>query len=234
MSPGSTKDHEKYWVRVFDEKVRVEEDPARKLCFSSEANRQSIYEAVLDFIDGPFDKALDAGAGDAELTLRLRQKGNFVVALDISSEMLGLARLKMDPRDPAAGLCRGSFIRPPFKPGSFDLIVASEALQHTPFFPTVYRLIELLRSGGVLVISIPHKAHPIIRRAQKRRAGMFKGIGGEELSRLSRERGIELWVRGLFLSGDLENRYVYGPIMRPPLPSGLRGANRVVLKITKL
>lgn len=227
-------DHEKYWARVFDEKVRVEEDPARKLCFSSEANRQSIYEAVLSFIDGPFDKALDAGAGDAELTLRLRQKGNFVVALEISSEMLRLARLKIDPKDRTMGLCRGSFITPPFKRGTFDLIVASEALQHTPFFPTVFHLIELLRCGGVLVISIPHKGHPIIKKAQERRGGMFKGIGGEELTRLSREQGIELWARGLFLSGDAEKRYVYGPIMKPPLPSDLRGANRVVLKIRKL
>ncbi len=227
-------EHEKYWARVFDEKVRVEEDPARKLCFSSEANRQSIYEAVLDFIDGPFDRALDAGAGDAELTLRLRPKGNFVVALEISSEMLRLARLKIAPKDGTMGLCRGSFIVPPFKAGTFDLIVASEALQHTPFFPTVFRLIELLRPDGVLVISIPHKDHPIIRRAQKRRGGMFKGIGGEELTRLGRRPGIELWVRGLFLSGDAENSYFYGPVMKSPSSSGLRGANRVVLKIRKL
>jgi|GEM_PF-2957492 SAM-dependent methyltransferase len=226
-------ERESYWARVFDEKARVEQDPARRLCFSSEANRQSIYEAVMAFVDGRFDRVLDAGAGDGELSLRLKQKANFVAALDISCEMIRLARRRVGPGDPSIGLCRGSFVTPPFRSGTFDLIVASEALQHAPFFPTLFRLVELLRPGGTLVVSMPHKGHPIIQEAQRRRGGMFHGIGAEELGRLGEERGVELWVRPLFLEGHRDKGYVFGPVLESPSSARLHGANRIVLKIKR-
>lgn len=224
---------EAYWAAFFDKRARSETEPAKCLCFSSEANRQSIYDAVYTFIQGYFGKVLDVGTGNGELSLRLRRHCDLTIAFDISFEMLKLAKQKLSFDKAYVHLCQASLTEAPFSDGLFDLIVASEVLQYVPFFPTVFDLIGLLKPGGMLVISIPHRTHPVVMEAQKRRPGMFNGIGVEELRHLSEKEGILCLVMPLYLEDDFEKRYIRGPICRAPDLDDIDGANRLVIKIEK-
>jgi SAM-dependent methyltransferase len=225
--------HDKYWSDFFDNKATSEEDAAKRLTFSSEANRRSIYEAIQFFIHGHFEKVLDAGAGMGEFCLRLKAQSNTVVALDISFEMLRSLQENIFSVEDRIVLCQGSVINPPFPNESFDLIIASEVLQYVPFYPSVSRLTALLKPKGVLVISIPHKAHPAVMRAHVRRDGMYNGVGIEELKQLSDLEGTSCQFMTLYLADDEDKHYIRGGIYEVPVMMYFEGANRIIIKVEK-
>jgi SAM-dependent methyltransferase len=223
--------HEQYWGGFFDDKAGKESDEAKCLTFSSEANRQSIYEAIHCFIEGPFDNILDAGAGTASICKRYGTQSSFITALDISFEML-----KKIQRTDTAGsnridLCQASVLNPPFCELSFDLVIASEVLQYVPFLPSVQRLIALLKNQGVLIISVPHENHPAIQRANRRREGLFNGIGIKELKVLSELDAVSFLYMPLFLGDDKDKRLKHSQIFAAPETESLNSANRFILKL---
>ncbi|MBW1672244.1 MAG: class I SAM-dependent methyltransferase [Deltaproteobacteria bacterium] len=226
--------HEKYWSVFFNNKAISEEDAAKRLTFSSEANRQSIYEAIQSFIHGHFDKVLDAGVGMGDLCLQFKPQSNLTIAIDISFEMLKSMQNDVLSVEDKIGLCQASVINPPFREACFDLILACEVLQYVPFNPAVSRLVALLRPKGILVISIPHKAHPAVMQAHLRRDKMYNGIGIEELKLLSDLGGVVCRFMPLYLADNVDKQYVRGEIKKKPSISDIEGANRFIIKLEKI
>lgn len=104
----------------------------------------------------PRDVVLDIGCGTGSLALRLAASGATIHGLDISSEMIRIARGKAE----AQGTENVSFHVGPFdsfdrfEPGSLDGICAYSLLHLVEDLPaTLARIYSLLRPGGFFVSS---------------------------------------------------------------------------------
>ncbi|MFP7834647.1 class I SAM-dependent methyltransferase [Marisediminicola sp. LYQ134] len=98
---------------------------------------------------------LDAGCGAGPLTAALRERGATVTGLDISAEMISLARRRLGSD---ADLHVGDLGDPlPFADASFDVVTASLVLHYLEdWAPTLQEFRRVLRPGGRLIASVDH------------------------------------------------------------------------------
>jgi len=94
-------------------------------------------------------KVLDAGAGTGRISMKLKNAGADVTALDISPEMLELLKQK----DSKIEIVEGDMEDMPLEDESFDMVFSSLALIHLKktetFLDECYRV---LKDNGVLVL----------------------------------------------------------------------------------
>ena len=94
-------------------------------------------------------RALDLCTGTGDWAIALRENGPFVVGLDVSPRMLGLARQKMGP---SARLVMGDALRLPFADACFDLVTIGFSLRNVrPIHALFEEVKRVLRPGGVFV-----------------------------------------------------------------------------------
>jgi SAM-dependent methyltransferase len=86
-----------------------------------------------------------------------------VVGLDLALPMLGQARGLWAERQPAFRAVAGDAASPPFRPGSFDLVV----VMNGPPEPEAVR--ELLAPGGRAVFAYSFPYTPVVRPRARRR-----------------------------------------------------------------
>jgi len=102
----------------------------------------------------PGARLLEIGCSSGYLTRRFLARGGEVVGCDINRTALRQARLRL----PAVPFACGEAERLPFADGSFDAIVMLEVIEHTS--SDAWALSEVrrvLRAGGVLILSTPHR-----------------------------------------------------------------------------
>jgi demethylmenaquinone methyltransferase/2-methoxy-6-polyprenyl-1,4-benzoquinol methylase len=113
------------------------------------------------------ERVLEIGCGTGSLALRCAEKGASVIAIDISPQMLDVARGKVD----AAGLERQIELRrmsavdldEAFPEATFDLVVSSLMFSELSEDEQAFVLIEcrrLLRAGGRLLIADEAEPRP--------------------------------------------------------------------------
>jgi 2-polyprenyl-6-hydroxyphenyl methylase/3-demethylubiquinone-9 3-methyltransferase len=104
--------------------------------------------------DGLRDRlVLDAGCGVGGITRALVARGARVVALDIGPKLAAETRARC-----GCAAVVGTLSATGFRSGSFDVVVSSEAVEHTPDpRRAVVELYRLVRPGGALVISMPNR-----------------------------------------------------------------------------
>lgn len=109
-------------------------------------------------------KVLDAGAGTGRISIRLKDAGADVTALDISKEMLDVLHSKNKDIEIIAGELENM----PFKDESFDMIFSSLVLVHLkkiePFLDECYRV---LKDRGKLILVNVHYRRPMILSDEK-------------------------------------------------------------------
>ncbi|HEY1318908.1 MAG TPA: class I SAM-dependent methyltransferase [Streptosporangiaceae bacterium] len=106
---------------------------------------------VREILDGlPRGTALDAACGTGRHAAYLAALGHTVIGVDISPEMLALARVKV----PGAVFCEGDLHQLPVPGQHADVVVCALALTHVPeLAPVLTEFVRVLRPGGHLVIS---------------------------------------------------------------------------------
>lgn len=97
---------------------------------------------------------IDIGCGTGSLAVLAAELGHQLCGLDASSGMLGVARQKAAEHTVAVSLVRGDASRPPFVPGSFDVVLVRHVLWAVQDpDATLARWIDLLRAPrGRLVL----------------------------------------------------------------------------------
>ena len=100
---------------------------------------------------------LDAACGTGRYLLHLARAGAHVAGVDISPDMLAVARQRCAQAGLSADLREGELARLPYPKSSFDLAVCGLAFCHMPdLAPAAKELARVLRPGGRLIISDFH------------------------------------------------------------------------------
>lgn len=96
---------------------------------------------------------LDAGCGTGRFSARARQEGAAVVSLDVGTRLLAETARKCDSALVAASVCDL-----PFASGTFDIVISSEVIEHTPDPARAVReMSRVLRPGGRLALTVPNR-----------------------------------------------------------------------------
>ena len=108
------------------------------------------------------DRVLDLGCGTGELSRRLSAGGLQVTGCDISPNMLARAAARAVAGGHAWVRLAPDWRSLPFKPATFDLVVAASVLEYVIDPGTVLRECgRVLRPGGVVLYTVPDLRHPI-------------------------------------------------------------------------
>ena len=96
---------------------------------------------------------LDAGCGTGWFSKKAEEKGAKVISLDIGYNLLKIVRNKCN-----CHLVNGSLINLPMADNSFDIVICTEAIEHTtnPEF-AFNELCRILRKNGILILTVPNK-----------------------------------------------------------------------------
>lgn len=109
---------------------------------------------------GPDVRCLEIGCGTGLFTERFAATGAHIVAVDISSELLEIARRRgLHPE-------RVEFLQKPFEAcdvdGPFDAVIGSSILHHLDMPSAVEKIRDLLKPGGVMSFAEPNMLNPQI------------------------------------------------------------------------
>lgn len=105
---------------------------------------------LLRHVPSPCARALDVGCGTGAFARRLAEKSKQVVAIDLSAEMISVARSRSPQRNieyRCADVMSYDWAR-----NSFNCIVTIATLHHLPIKETILKLKEILEPNGVLII----------------------------------------------------------------------------------
>ena len=127
----------------------------------------SVYERVAELARGP--ETLDLGCGTGGLAHRLASRGLRVTGVDLSPEMLDVARVKAPPGATINWVQAGAVeLVDCFPPASFDTIASVlmfSELSAAERAETLRQCRRLLRAGGQLLVADEVRARTFGRRA---------------------------------------------------------------------
>lgn len=97
-------------------------------------------------------RILDIGSGEGS-TSGLLSKKNFVISLEIKPE-----RLKKTLQKESLLRIIADGLRVPFKPGSFDLVILQDVIEHIAINENFFeQLSEFLKKNGIIYLSTPNR-----------------------------------------------------------------------------
>jgi SAM-dependent methyltransferase len=133
------------------EKVRADFDRIARLA-AERPDQPGPYDAfLLDQVPAAPSTVLEVGCGTGAFCRALAAAGHTVAGIDLSPEMIRVAR-ERTPADCRASFSCGDFLIQDFAGERFDCVLSMATLHHLPLAPALTRMEELLRPGGTLVI----------------------------------------------------------------------------------
>lgn len=146
-------------------------------------------------------RVLEVGCGTGRFTMELVRRGADLVALDI-----GLGLVEKSSRSSSCSGTAASACCLPFADESFDVIVSSECIEHTPSpEEAIAEMARVCRPGGRVCLTTPNRLwYPVLWLSQVLRVRKFAGperwIWPGTAVELLRERGFdEIKVSGCHL-----------------------------------
>lgn len=169
-------------------------------------------------------RTIELGSGRGDLSALLAERGAEVTLLDANTTALDQARWRFDRLGLDAAYVQGDMFEPPSSlVGSFDVALSSGVIEHFTRAERTHAIrahYDVLTSGGLAVVSVPHAACVPYRiwklYLELRRRwpyGFEEPYGHRELARRAREAGFDSvhtcafalwhsisshWARGLF------------------------------------
>ena len=105
-------------------------------------------------------KVLEIGCGTGEFTKRIALSGADITAIDISPDLLEIAR-KTIP-NVTVGFHVQNVEKLDFEDGSFDVVIGSSILHHLNLNPAIKEVYRVLKRGGRIVFTEPNMLNPQI------------------------------------------------------------------------
>ena len=162
----------------------------------------------------PGARALELGCGTGEFTRRVASAGSFLIALDLSAELLAKARSKGGT---AAQFVRGNAENLPFPDGTFDVVYGCSTLHHLDVEAALREVRRVLRPGGRLVFSEPNLLNPQVLLMFKCEAlKPYFGISPDEMA--FTRRAVTRQLRRL---GFTRFSVRYFDFLHPSIPAAL-------------
>lgn len=109
------------------------------------------HEFLLRSVSTSCRHALEIGCGTGAFSIRLARKSKHVVALDLSSEMIRIARTRSAEAPNVEYQC-ADLMKCEWPRDSFDCIVTIATLHHLPMREGFLKLKQMLRPSGVLIV----------------------------------------------------------------------------------
>jgi SAM-dependent methyltransferase len=109
------------------------------------------HEFLLRCVPASCLNALEIGCGTGAFSIRLARKSKQVVALDLSPEMIRIARAR-SARAPNLEYQCADLMKCEWPGNAFDCIVTIATLHHLPMREAIVKLKQLLRPDGVLIV----------------------------------------------------------------------------------
>lgn len=123
------------------------------------------------------DKVLEIGCGVGMFTEFFSRSGAQITAVDLSPELLKLARERNLPEGQV------KFLESPFEDcevsGPFDAIIGSSVLHHLNISSSLIRIYSMLKCGGYMVFAEPNFLNPQVFIERKFRR-FFKNVSPDE------------------------------------------------------
>ena len=114
-----------------------------------------IFDEFLSNINLENKTLLDGGCGTGWFTKKAIEKGAMVTSLDIAPKLVDITKKK----NPTTTGVVGSLLEIPFEDNSFDVVISSEVIEHTPDpFKATQELIRVLKPGGYLCVTAPNRS----------------------------------------------------------------------------
>ena len=105
-------------------------------------------------------KVLEIGCGTGEFTKRIAQTGADITAVDISPDLLEIAR-ETTPNVNVSFLIQ-NVEKLDFEDGSFDVVIGSSILHHLNLNPAIKEVYRVLKREGGIVFTEPNMLNPQI------------------------------------------------------------------------
>lgn len=120
-------------------------------------------------------KVLDVGCGLGDFSQRLADLGAEVTACDLGAGLVDRTRARVGCKAVVADALNLSAT---FEPESFDIVLSSECIEHTPDPERAVReMMRLVKPGGLLSLSTPNRVWwPVVRLASILKLRPFDGF----------------------------------------------------------
>jgi ubiquinone/menaquinone biosynthesis C-methylase UbiE len=106
---------------------------------------------LLLYVPANCQNALDIGCGTGSFARRLAERSQQVLALDLSAEMIRIARERSE-KCPNIDFQLVNVMDMHFDDGSFDCIATIATLHHLPFEEVLLKMRRALKPGGIMLI----------------------------------------------------------------------------------
>lgn len=127
--------------------------PSKINSWESQIRLHQVFTVLLAHHDIKGKKFLDVGAGLGFFSCEAAKRGADVTAVDIGNSLLKALHRKCPARTVLADA-----LDLPFKPNSFDYVLLTEVIEHTPNpLKAIDEAIRVLKKDGYLVLTSPNK-----------------------------------------------------------------------------
>jgi len=146
-------EHGKYLAREGAGEVWNWESPAGKIRWQRRVKMLTTHLK-------PSDKVLEIGCGTGYFTKEIVKTGAFVTAIDISPELLNIA--KQEITAPNVSFVLDNAYELSFDNNTFDSIVGSSVLHHLEIEKAISEMFRVLKPGGSMFFTEPNMMNPQI------------------------------------------------------------------------
>jgi ubiquinone/menaquinone biosynthesis C-methylase UbiE len=112
-----------------------------------------IFDNILNPGEIKGKKFLDAGSGTGWFSKKASEIGASVTSLDVGENILSEVAKKCDTTRVV-----GSILEIPFPDATFDIVVSTEVIEHTPNpRQAISELCRVLKPSGILIVTVPNR-----------------------------------------------------------------------------
>ena len=208
----------RYWQRHFDQRAdEYRGNHAQILDYRDQKIMDEIHDTVTEALTIPPNaRILDVGCGFGDLAAKILSRANGakpgIFTVDISEKILKIAkkhfRKAADCRRESPRFVCADLSCVAFRNNFFDIVIAIEVLQYTDPYRGISELMRITKKGGTILMCIPNKRDPIIKRAETRNRNTYRSVDiehtAEWLNGIDEVHGIK--IKPLVFAPDGEER----------------------------